>query len=90
MNEIEWHPEAMLEVAREFRSHTRLPVIVQPNAGLPEIIDGQARYAMGPKAMAAFVAPFVAAGVRVIGACCGSTPEHVRAIARAIRELRPA
>ncbi len=59
------------------------PVIVQPNAGAPQMIDGQSVHPAGPGEMAAIVPRLIDVGVRVIGGCCGTTPEHLKAMAAA-------
>jgi methionine synthase I (cobalamin-dependent) len=61
------------------------PFWAKPNAGLPRMHEGMARYDVTPQQMAEFAVSAVHVGARVIGGCCGSTPEHVRAIAQAVR-----
>lgn len=61
------------------------PVIVQPNAGSPALIDGKLVYRAGPEDMAAAVPTLLKTGVRIVGGCCGTTPEHIRAMAAAMR-----
>ena len=68
------------KVAEIYRQHCRLPVMVQPNAGLPVLEQGKAVYKQAPADMASGVAGALAAGANIIGSCCGSTPEHTRAI----------
>ena len=63
------------------------PIVVQPNAGQPELVDGRAVYGMSPAEFAAGVAPLAAAGAAVLGGCCGTTPPHIRALATALRPL---
>lgn len=72
--------EVMLEIAREFRARTPRPVAIQPNAGLPELRDGVAVYPETPGFMAERARALVNQGVAIIGGCCGTTPEHVRAL----------
>jgi 5-methyltetrahydrofolate--homocysteine methyltransferase len=67
-------------VAREYRASCNLPVMVQPNAGLPVLENLKAVYKQLPADMAAHVPDAIAAGANIIGSCCGSTPEHTRAI----------
>lgn len=62
-----------------------VPVIVQPNAGSPKMIDGQYRYDATPDAMASLATQLRAAGIRIVGGCCGTTPAHLAAISKAIR-----
>ena len=68
------------KVAQIYRQHCQLPVMVQPNAGLPVLEKGKAVYKQSPADMAAGVPGALAAGANIIGSCCGSTPDHTRAI----------
>lgn len=61
------------------------PVIVQPNAGSPELVDGRISYRSSAAMFAAAAPRYVATGARIVGGCCGSTPEHVAAVAAALR-----
>jgi 5-methyltetrahydrofolate--homocysteine methyltransferase len=76
--------ENMLAIAAEFRRRTDLPLIVQPNAGLPETKDGQVIYTETPAFMADKARELLATGVSIIGGCCGTTPEHTAALRRII------
>ncbi len=76
--------EHMVGIARELTRTARLPVAVQPNAGLPEIRGETVVYNETPEAMAARVPELLDLGVSLIGGCCGTTPEHVRALRRAV------
>ena len=67
-------------VAREYRSRTSLPIMVQPNAGLPVLENMKAVYKQLPDDMAHAVPEVLAADVGIVGSCCGSTPDHTRAI----------
>ena len=67
-------------VAREYRQACPLPIMVQPNAGLPVLENLKAVYKQLPADMAAGVPAALAAGANIIGSCCGSTPDHTRAI----------
>jgi len=71
-------------VAQIYREHCRLPVMVQPNAGLPVLEKMKAVYKQVPADMARDVPAAIAAGVGIIGSCCGSTPDHTRAIRQAV------
>jgi methionine synthase I (cobalamin-dependent) len=66
---------------------SRLPLIAKSNAGMPEIVDGRAVYSGTPEVMAGYARRVRALGADIIGACCGSTPDHIRAMAKALREL---
>jgi 5-methyltetrahydrofolate--homocysteine methyltransferase len=74
----------MVEIARLMARATRLPLLVQPNAGLPRSRDGRTVYDETPETMAARVPDLLDAGVRIVGGCCGTTPGHVRALRRAV------
>ena len=75
---------AAAKVGKIYREHCSLPVMVQPNAGLPVLENLKAVYKQLPEDMARFVPDVLAAGVAIVGSCCGSTPEHTRAIRRAV------
>ena len=68
----------------EMHETCSLPLIVKPNAGKPEQIDGRSVYRMTPEALAAFVPRFRSVGALVFGGCCGTTPEHVAALRAAL------
>ena len=70
----------MVAIAREFRSLTGRPIAIQPNAGLPEPRDGSLVYPETPGFMAEQARGLLAAGVAIIGGCCGTTPAHIRAL----------
>lgn len=76
--------ENMVSIARECRKFTRLPIVIQSNAGIPELKGDVAVYPETPDFMAARVEELLAAGVKIIGGCCGTTPVHIRAIREAV------
>ncbi|MGE0452097.1 MAG: homocysteine S-methyltransferase family protein [Vicinamibacteria bacterium] len=76
--------ERMVEIARAFHAATPLPLLIQPNAGLPQTVAGRLVHPETPEQMAARVPGLLAAGVQIVGGCCGTTPEHVRAIRAAV------
>jgi 5-methyltetrahydrofolate--homocysteine methyltransferase len=78
--------ENMIEIAKEFKKHSRLPIIIQSNAGIPEMRNDKAVYPETPEFMANKAKELVSAGVSIIGGCCGTTPEHTKAI-RAMVDL---
>ncbi len=61
------------------------PLWAKPNAGIPRLVNGETLYDVTPQQMADFARKYAALGARVVGGCCGSTPEHVAAIAKAVR-----
>src|SRR5579863_5051877 len=78
-------PVAMLEAVERLRKSTSLPLAAQPNAGVPRSVDGRNIYLCSPEYMASYARKFVAAGVRMVGGCCGTTPEHIRTMKSALR-----
>jgi len=76
--------ETMVEIARVFRQHTRLPVAIQGNAGLPFDTETGLAYPETPDFFASKAAELLDLGVQIIGGCCGSGPEHIRAIRKAV------
>jgi 5-methyltetrahydrofolate--homocysteine methyltransferase len=72
--------ENMVKIADEFIQHTSLPIIIQSNAGLPELRDGAPVYSETPEYMAENSCQLLRLGVRVIGGCCGTTPAHTAAL----------
>ena len=78
--------ENMVEIAAEFRRHTDLPLVIQPNAGLPRTTGGKTVYDETPAFMAAEARELVSLGVSVSGGCCGTTPEHIAALRNMVDE----
>ncbi len=84
-------PAEMHEHLRHLSQHCRVPISCLPNAGLPSVVDGKMHYDLTPDQLAEFHAGFVSElGVTVIGGCCGTTPEHLRAVVERCRDLTPA
>lgn len=77
----------MCTIAEEFVKLSRLPVIIQSNAGLPTIKDGKAIYPESPEFMAEQSRKLIKLGVRIIGGCCGTSPEHTSALAKTVHGL---
>ena len=77
-------PVPMLEVVQQMAAVAHVPLSAQPNAGFPTLVDGRYLYLSSPEHMATYAKKMVDAGVRLIGGCCGTTPEHIAAIRRAI------
>lgn len=78
-------PAPMMTAVARIRSATQKPISFQPNAGLPKTVDGRQIYMSTPEYMAEFAKDFLQAGVQFVGGCCGTSAEHVRAMANAIR-----
>jgi methionine synthase / methylenetetrahydrofolate reductase(NADPH) len=78
-------PVAMLDAVERVRALTSLPLAAQPNAGIPRSVEGRNIYLCSPEYMASYARKFVAAGVRIVGGCCGTTPDHIRVMKSALR-----
>jgi methionine synthase / methylenetetrahydrofolate reductase (NADH) len=78
-------PVAMLDTIERMRALTSLPLAAQPNAGIPRSVEGRNIYLCSPEYMASYARKFVAAGVRLVGGCCGTTPDHIRVMKSALR-----
>jgi len=82
-------PEPTLAAVERMARGTRLPLAAQPNAGSPRAVDGRNIYFSSPEYFAEYAKRFVAAGVSVLGGCCGTTPAHIKAMRNAVRALQP-
>jgi homocysteine S-methyltransferase len=78
-------PVAMLDAIERIRRVTELPLSALPNAGIPRNIEGRNIYLCSPEYMASYARKFVNAGVSLVGGCCGTTPEHIKAMKAALR-----
>jgi len=78
-------PVAMLDAIERVRAASSLPLSAQPNAGIPRSVEGRNIYLCSPEYMASYARKFVTAGVRIVGGCCGTTPEHIRVMKAALR-----
>jgi 5-methyltetrahydrofolate--homocysteine methyltransferase len=74
------------DTARRYRSISELPIMAQPNAGFPELVEMQVVYRQTPEQMAAGLDDLLSAGARIVGGCCGSTPDHIRLFRRLLDE----
>src|SRR3954465_11757302 len=84
-------PSEMAEHLRHLSQHARIPISCIPNAGLPSVVDGEMHYDLTPGQLADFHHRFITElGVNVVGGCCGTTPEHLRAVVERCRDLTPA
>jgi homocysteine S-methyltransferase len=80
-------PATVLTAVEAMRAATALPLAAMPNAGVPRAVDGRNIYLCSPEYMASFARKAVAAGVQIVGGCCGTTPNHIRAMRSAIRAM---
>jgi 5-methyltetrahydrofolate--homocysteine methyltransferase len=84
-------PAEMSEHLRHLSHHARMPIACLPNAGLPSVVDGKMHYDLTPDQLAEHHARFITEfGVRVVGGCCGTTPEHLQAVVERCATLEPA
>ncbi len=82
-------PQGILEAIERMVPVTSRKLSAQPNAGMPRDVGGRSMYMASPEYMASYARHLVLAGAKVVGGCCGTTPEHIRAIASGIRPLAP-
>jgi methionine synthase I (cobalamin-dependent)/5,10-methylenetetrahydrofolate reductase len=82
-------PELMLEALEKLVAATALPIAVRPNAGFPKQVDQRYFYLSSPDYFGRYGLRFAEAGARIVGGCCGTTPEHIRSLARALRAVQP-
>lgn len=79
--------ERALTAVQRYKSVTSLPVMVQPNAGQPKLVQMKVVYDEAPEQMVAGLLPMLEAGANIVGACCGSTPDHIRAFRKTMDEF---
>ena len=82
-------PKVILETVEKMAALTTKPLSAMPNAGLPASVEGRNLYLCSPEYMAQYSRRFLWAGVRIIGGCCGTTPEHIKLIRSEARSLQP-
>ena len=80
-------PEAMLEPIAKMAEYAAIPLLAKPNAGMPELIDGQTVFNVEPEEFADVGKKLVEEGAAIIGGCCGTTPEHIRALKEAVKGI---
>jgi homocysteine S-methyltransferase len=80
-------PATALTAIEAMRAATTLPLAAMPNAGLPRAVEGRNIYLCSPEYMAEFARKAIAAGVQIVGGCCGTTPNHIRAMRSAMRAI---
>ena len=84
-------PAEMQEHLRHLSQHSPIPISVLPNAGLPSVVDGKTHYDLTPAELGKFHRHHVEdLGITVVGGCCGTTPEHLRSVVEAVRDVTPA
>lgn len=80
-------PSTVLTAVEAMRAATTLPLAAMPNAGMPRAVEGRNIYLCSPEYMASFARKAVAAGTQIVGGCCGTTPNHIRAMRSAMRAI---
>ena len=80
-------PATVLTAVERMAAATQIPIVAMPNAGMPRSVDGRNIYLCSPEYMASFARKFVKAGAQLIGGCCGTTPQHIRAMKSALRAV---
>lgn len=83
-------PKATLETLEKISSFTKKPLSAMPNAGHPAEVEGRKIYLCSPEYMSQYARRFLWAGVKIIGGCCGTTPEHIKLVRSEARSLQPA
>jgi homocysteine S-methyltransferase len=82
-------PQIILDAIEKMVPHTRKKLSAQPNAGMPREVGGRSMYMASPEYMASYARHLVQAGAKVVGGCCGTTPEHIHAMCEGVRPLSP-
>ncbi|MCF7916197.1 MAG: homocysteine S-methyltransferase family protein [Candidatus Omnitrophica bacterium] len=82
-------PEAMIEIIKEIKPYTKVPILAKPNAGLPKLRSGETVFEMPAKKFASFSKQFINAGVNFLGGCCGTTPAHIKALKEKTKAKKP-
>ncbi len=83
-------PDGLLGAVERAVQLTALPLVVQPNAGVPREVENRRIYLCSPEYLATYARRYVALGVSAVGGCCGTTPDHIREVALAVKPLRRA
>lgn len=80
-------PKEMVEILKKMRPYANVPLFAKPNAGLPELVDGETVYQMTPEEFASYGVELVKNGAAVVGGCCGTTPAHMKALYEVIKDM---
>ena len=81
-------PSELEPIIMRMLNTARIPMLVQPNAGLPKFRDGQTYYDVGPDEFSDYIRKFAEAGISGFGGCCGTTPEHIRMCCEKTKDLK--
>ncbi len=80
-------PAEMIPLVERMRQYANVPILAKPNAGMPELVDGETLYAMTPEEFAEYGRQLAGAGAGLIGGCCGTTKEHITALAQTVKRM---
>jgi 5-methyltetrahydrofolate--homocysteine methyltransferase len=80
-------PLEMIEIIKEMKPYARVPLLAKPNAGVPRVVDGETRFEMGTDEFASFASGFAEAGVRLLGGCCGTSPQYIEKLSKRISDI---
>lgn len=82
-------PDKLMNVVDEYIKYSSLPIIFQPNAGMPKVVNGKTEYDVSPKDFAVSALQAVQKGVKIVGGCCGTTPDHLKAVCEILKGVKP-
>lgn len=82
-------PDKMVNVMKQMKRVATIPIIAKPNAGLPHLVDGETVFDMQPEEFAEHMKKLVEEGASILGGCCGTTPEHIKAMVDMTKEMQP-
>ncbi|MFQ5604362.1 MAG: bifunctional homocysteine S-methyltransferase/methylenetetrahydrofolate reductase [bacterium] len=82
-------PPPMMDALEKMVHVTKKPIIIQPNAGNPRVVEERNMYLASPEYMSEYAMRFIKGGAKIVGGCCGTTPEHIKAMEKSVRMLSP-
>ncbi len=82
-------PDGLLPLVQSMAAYARVPIVVQANAGLPRVVEGETRFDVGPDEYVAAVGDLIAAGATLLGGCCGTTPAYIAGLRALLDQSRP-
>ncbi len=82
-------PPPMMDALEKMVHATKRPIIIQPNAGNPRVVEERNMYLASPEYMGEYAMRFIKGGAQIVGGCCGTTPEHIKAMEKSVRMLSP-
>lgn len=80
-------PDKMLEIIDDFTEYASVPLIFKPNAGLPRVVDGKTVFDVGPEEFSKYMVEVAKRGGHLMGGCCGTTPDHIRTMIEAVKDI---